>query len=162
MIPAPRPDIEMPAPPAFDRMAIPPVAAITPAAKDDPVPPQLSGTQTAPPPTTSPGANDSQIEEVLFAVEPGTARIPASAEARLQAIARDMASDPAARLEIRTFSPTRAHSESTARRLSLARFLAIRDSLKRQGVDEGRVDGRPLASTPDELNADRVELYVEH
>ena len=52
-----------------------------------------------------------------------------------------------ARLEVRDLSPpAKPHSEGTARRLSLARFLAIRDYLVRNGVADDRIDGRPLTS----------------
>ncbi len=73
-----------------------------------------------------------------------------------------MAQNPAARIEIRAFSPRRTPSQSNARRLSLARFLAVRDFLVKSGVDDNRIDGRALISGPNELNADRVELYVEN
>jgi len=33
--------------------------------------------------------------------------------------------------------------------------------LKRNGLEDSRIDGRPLTSDPNELNADRVELYIE-
>jgi outer membrane protein OmpA-like peptidoglycan-associated protein len=109
----------------------------------------------------SPGDAASQIEESMFIVDPGSSQLSAAAQTKLAALAKELAQDQAARLEIRTFSPAKPHSESTARRLSLARFLAIRDVLTHNGVSEDRIDGRPLTSTPTELNADRVELYIE-
>jgi type IV pilus biogenesis protein CpaD/CtpE len=93
--------------------------------------------------------------------DPGASQVPASAIDKLRRIAEEMQQDKASRLEVRVYSPVKAHSESTARRLSLARFLAIRDMLAQSGVPENRVDGRALSSTPSEPNADRVELYLE-
>lgn len=155
------PVVGIPDAPQLDRVAIPPEAAITPADKADPVPPPPSGTLTAAPPIVSPGAQAETIQEVFYIVDPGESQIAGPAEKKLTDIAKDMAQDPAARLEVRTYSPAKVHSEGTAHRLSLSRFLAIRDFLTKNGVGDDRIDGRPLTSEPNELNADRVELYIE-
>jgi hypothetical protein len=160
IVPPPNhPVVGIPDAPQIERVPIPPQAAITPGEKGDPVPPPPSGALTATPPMASPGA--ANIDEVFFIVDPGVSQLAAAAENKLKDVAKDLAQDPAARLEVRTFSPAKPHSEGTARRLSLARFLAIRDFLIRNGVADDRIDGRPLASAPNELNADRVELYIE-
>jgi outer membrane protein OmpA-like peptidoglycan-associated protein len=153
--------VDLPDAPRLDRVAVPPMAAITPADRNDLAPPPLSADLTGPPPTVSPGADTSQIEEVAFIVDPAVSQFSAAAMAKLGDVARELARDPAARLEVRAFTPVKSHSESAARRLSLARFLAVRDILKRDGVDDSRIDGRPLTSEPNELNADRIELYIE-
>jgi hypothetical protein len=147
--------------PDIARVPIPPEAAITPADRNDPVPPPKPGTQTPAPPMASPGAAAANIQETFFIVDPGSAQFSASAQSKLADIAKDMVQNPAARLEVRTFSPAKPHSEGTARRLSLSRFEAIREFLTRNGVGDDRIDGRPLTSEPTELNADRVELYIE-
>lgn len=153
--------VDLPAAPDIQHLPIPAEAAITPADKADPVAPPLSGLKTPAPPMASPGANVSNIHETFFIVDPGSSQLSASAENKLKDIAQDMARNPAARLEVRTYSPAKPHSEGTARRLSLARYLAIREFLTKNGVGDDRIDGRPLASAPTELNADRVELYIE-
>jgi outer membrane protein OmpA-like peptidoglycan-associated protein len=153
--------LDLPDAPDIQRLPMPPEAAITPADKNDPVPPPPSGLKTPAPPMVSPGAAASNIQEAFFIVDPGSSQLPASAENKLKDIAQDMTRNPASRLEVRTFSPAKPHSEGTARRLSLARFLAVRDFLTHNGVGDDRIDGRPLASAPAELNADRVELYIE-
>ena len=99
--------------------------------------------------------------ESFFILDPGSSQLPATAVNKLKDIAKDMIGNPAARLEVRTYSPAKPHSEGTARRLSLSRFLAIRAFLIANGVDDDSIDGRPLASLPTELNADRAELYIE-
>jgi hypothetical protein len=153
--------VDLPAAPDIQHIPIPAEAAITPADKNDPVPPPPSGLKTPAPPMASPGANVSNIHETFFIIDPGSSQLSASAQTKLKDIAQDMVRDPTARLEVRTYSPAKPHSEGTARRLSLARFLAIREFLTRNGVGDDRIDGRPLASAPTELNADRVELYIE-
>jgi len=159
--PPDHPVVGIPDAPELDRVIIPPEAAITPADKTDPVPPPRSGTQTAAPPVVSPGAATANIQEVFYIVDPGVTQVAGPAENKLKDIAKDMAQDPAARLEVRTYTPAKVHSEGTARRVSLSRFLAIRDFLIQNGVGDDRIDGRPLTSEPNELNADRVELYIE-
>jgi hypothetical protein len=160
IVPPPaHPVVDLPDAPDIARVPIPPEAAITPADKSDPVPPPRPGIK--PPPMASPGAAAANIQETFFIVDPGSAQFPASAESKLRDIAKDMVQNPASRLEVRTFSPAKLHSEGTARRLSLSRFLAIREFLTRNGVGDDRIDGRPLASGQNELNADRVELYIE-
>jgi hypothetical protein len=161
IIPPGRPAIGIPDAAQLDRLPIPPEAAITPADPTDKTPPPKSGVLTGATAMISPGDAASQIEESMFIVDPGSSQLSAAAQTKLAALAKELAQDQAARLEIRTFSPAKPHSESTARRLSLARFLAIRDVLTHNGVSEDRIDGRPLTSTPTELNADRVELYIE-
>ena len=153
--------LDLPGAPEIQRLPMPQEAAITPADKNDPVPPPPSGLKTPAPPTVSPGANVSNIQETFFIVDPGSSQLPATAENKLKDIAKDMIGNPAARLEVRTYSPAKPHNEGTARRLSLARFLTIREFLTKNGVGDDRIDGRPLASLPTELNADRVELYIE-
>ena len=151
--PKPIPVPPIPAPPqlgAQPKITLPPI-----------VPPPKSGTQTPAPPMASPGAVEANIQETFFIVDPGSAQFPATAQNKLLDIAKDMVRNPASRLEVRTFSPAKPHSEGTARRLSLSRFQAIREFLTHNGVGDDRIDGRPLASEPNELNADRVELYIE-
>jgi outer membrane protein OmpA-like peptidoglycan-associated protein len=156
-----RPNIEIPVAAVLDRLPIPPEATITPADKADPAPPFATGLQTPAPAIVSPGGNPSQIEEIFFLLEPGSSQFAPSTEAKLQLVAKELSQDHAARLEIRIFSPSKPHAESAAHRLSLARFFAIRDFLTRNGVDDAKIDARPLISAPNELNADRAELYVE-
>lgn len=145
----------------LDRLPIPPQAAITSADPTDPIPAPKSGLMTAAPPIVSPGNAAAQIEEAMFIVDPGASHMSAAAQSKLANLAKEMIQNKTARLEVRTFSPSKPHSESSAHRLSLARFLAIRDFLTRNGVGDDRIDGRPLISLPTELNADRVELYIE-
>ncbi len=153
--------VDLPDAAVLTPMPIPNEAPITPADRNDPVAPPPSGLKTPAPPTASPGANLSNIQEAFFIVDPGSSQFAPSALGKLSDIAKDMVANPTARLEVRTYSPAKPHGEGTARRLSLARFLAIREFLTKNGVADDRIDGRPLVSLPTELNADRVELYIE-
>ena len=72
-----------------------------------------------------------------------------------------MKRDATARVEVRAYTAETAQTESKARRLSLARALAIRDYLVRNGVADDRIDSRALGAAPNETNPDRIELYVE-
>jgi outer membrane protein OmpA-like peptidoglycan-associated protein len=134
---------------------------MTPADRSDPVPPPRPGAETGPPPQTSPGADETQVEEIAFIVDPGSSQIPATAQPKLLHLAQDLRNTPLARVEIRAYSPVKGPSESDPRRLSLARWLAVRDYLVQNGVSDDRIDGRALGSTPTEPNADRIELYLE-
>lgn len=156
-----RPNLEIPDAANLDRLPIPPVATITPADQSDTTPAPKSGVFTAAPATVSPGGNESQIEEMFFLLDPESSQFSPTAESKLQIVAKELSQDAAARLEIRTFSPAKPHAESAAHRLSLARFFAIREFLNRNGVADDKIDGRPLISGIDELNADRAELYIE-
>ncbi|HTJ62226.1 MAG TPA: OmpA family protein [Alphaproteobacteria bacterium] len=156
-----RPPADFPEPAVLDRLPIPPEAAITPADRNDPAPPPVSGLLTPAPASVSPGGSLSQIEEMLFVLDPGSNQLPPTAQAKLQQVASELAQNQAARLEVRIFSPSKPHQEGTAHRLSLARYFAIRDFLKRNGVNDARIDARPLVSDPGEMNADRAELYIE-
>ena len=157
----PRPVIAIPDAANLAVIAEPKQAQITPADKSDPVPAPQSASLTGPPPSTSPGADPDKVQEMAFILDPGSSAIPASAQAKLLDTAKTMKADIASRIEVRTYSPEKPHRESNARRLSLSRFLAVRDFLVAQGIDDNRIDGRSLTSEPTELNADRVELYIE-
>lgn len=154
-------DIDIPGAPSLSPVSLPEAPAITPADKTDPTPPFRSAAEDEPPPRTSPGADESRIEQIAFPIDPGSSQIPNAGQLKLHDMAQQLAQSPEARIEVRTFAPVKGTSESDARRLALARFLAIRDYLLQNGVADDRIDGRALSSTPKEPNADRVEIYIE-
>lgn len=156
-----KPDLDIPAPATVAAVTLPAQPVLTQADPADPVRPPRPGTETPPPPATSPGADTAQVEEIAFIVDPGSSRIPDQTQTKLLGIAQDLKNAPLARVEIRAYTPVKGQSQSDPRRLSLARWLAVRDYLVQQGVADDRIDGRALASSPSEPNADRVELYLE-
>jgi len=157
----PPPAIDIPAKAEFPPFVIPPQAPMTEADASDKTPPPPSGRLTGPTRMISPGDTASQIDETIFIMDPGVSDLSPQAEGKLRDIAKTLSLNPADRLEVRIYSPSKPRNESIAHRLSLARFLTIRDFLTKGGVSDERIDGRPLISTPNELNADRVELYIE-
>jgi outer membrane protein OmpA-like peptidoglycan-associated protein len=116
---------------------------------------------TGPTRMISPGDTASQIDETIFIMDPGVSDLSPVAEGKLRDVAKTLSLNTGDRLEVRVYSPSKPRNESGAHRLSLARFLAIRAFLVKNGADDKVIDGRPLISDPAELNADRVELYVE-
>jgi outer membrane protein OmpA-like peptidoglycan-associated protein len=161
LTPPGKPDVQFPDAADLTPVAIPPEAPITPADKNDPVPLPPAGISTPAPSMVSPGAVASRIDVLAFLVDPGSSQLTTIAQNKLKDVATTLTQEPAARVEIRTYSPRKERSESNARRLSLSRFLVIRKFLADKGIAESRIDGRPLASEANELNADRVELYIE-
>ena len=155
-----RPLIDIPGVPTVAAVSIPAIPLMTPADRSDPTPPR-QGIGTDPPPAVSPGADPTKIEEIAFIVDPGSSEISSSARAKLLHMAQSLRDTPMARIEIRAYSPVKGESESDPRRLSLARWLAVRDYLVQNGVADERIDGRALGSAPTEPNADRIELYLE-
>jgi outer membrane protein OmpA-like peptidoglycan-associated protein len=154
-----QPRLDIPTPADLPPIAMPPQAQMTPADKTDPTPPPPSGLMTGPPATVSPGAQ--KTEKIVFPVDVGSSRIPASATTALDHVADVLRHDTEARVEVRSFTASRPNNEGNARRLALARFFAVRELLIADGVANKRIDGRPLISASDELNADRIELYIE-
>ena len=154
---APRVEIDVPAPAKLGAVTPPPPRPMTPADKNDPAP-ALADT---PPPLVSPGASAATIQQVVFTLAPGAADLPAGADAKLATVATALAEDTGARVEIRAFTPQAAPSDNKARRLSLSRVLSVREALMKRGVADNRIDSRALASQPGEVNADRIELYIE-
>jgi len=157
----PPPAIDIPAKAEFPPFVIPPQAPMTEADASDKTPPPPSGRLTGPTRMISPGDTASQIDETMFIMDPGVSDLSPQAEGKLRDVAKTLSLNPGDRLEVRVYSPSKPRNESIAHRLSLARFLAIRAFLIKNGADDNSIDGRPLISDPAELNADRVELYVE-
>jgi hypothetical protein len=161
--PPPAIGAQIPAPANLVPVAMPPAAPVTPADASDPTRPPQYVMPSGPTAMISPGANESQIQEIALIVNSGEAGIPSAVDAKLNQVAASLKQNPTARLEVRVFSPANeSDTQSNARRLSLSRFLAVRDFLVHAGVARSRIDGRPLASKPNELNPDRIELYIEH
>jgi outer membrane protein OmpA-like peptidoglycan-associated protein len=150
--------VDIPAAAELTTVALPPMHEMTKPDKNDKTPPP---SDTGAPPAASPGAARSAIQSMAYLVEPGSSSLTNAAQAKLRDVAESMKSDALARVEIRAYTPETAQTESKARRLSLARALAIRDYLVRNGVADDRIDSRALGAVPSETNPDRIELYVE-
>lgn len=89
-----------------------------------------------------------------------TAELPAEAEGLLSQIATRMLDSDTVRLELRAYAQGNADTAREARRLSLARGLAIREQLAAHGVRSARVDIRALGISATEGPLDRVDLVL--
>ena len=154
-----RPTLELVVPvlPDLGPVVLPAPGQMTPARPGEPGPPQIQGKM----PTTGPGADPNAVTEIAIQLFPGSVKLSESVERRLLDVAQTMKRNPAARVEVRAFSPIDALHDSQAHRLSLTRFLAVRTFLVDNGVDDSRIDSRALESDPHEPQPDRIELYIE-
>jgi|GEM_PF-3533074 len=80
----------------------------------------------------------------------GDATLPAGAAEALREIGRRLAATPAGfgRITVEGQASGPANDASVARRVSLARATAVRGALVAGGLEETRVDLRPLGRTP--------------
>jgi len=78
----------------------------------------------------------------------------------LTAIGAQLLADDKLRLEIRAFAGGDGMTDNRARRLSLARALAVRSQLIDQGIRPNRIDVRALGNKTDEQPLDRVDLAL--
>ncbi|ACI99224.1 conserved hypothetical protein [Rhodospirillum centenum SW] len=146
------------APPAY----LPEVTPIPPAADPEGVPP-APRTDLPPPPETrvAPGPVPAEVAgraAVAIDFAPGSDGLGAAAEPVLQGVARRLAEAPGDRLELRAHATLGADGETGARRLALARALAVRSKLMALGVPKQRMLVFALGTDGAEGGADRVEL----
>ena len=68
--------------------------------------------------------------------------------------------DKTARIQILSFASAPNADDSTARRISLARALAVRDYLKEANIDVGRMDVRALPSDGNSVPPDKIDVVL--
>ena len=90
----------------------------------------------------------------------GEKEIQAGQRDKLSALVNSMTRDEKVRLQLKSYASDLNGSPSSARRLSLARALAIRSFLIEAGVNSTRIDVRALGSKNESGPADRVDLVV--
>jgi hypothetical protein len=86
-------------------------------------------------------------------LSPSATEPDAAARAALERLGASLAARPAGRVTVEAQVSGPAADVSAARRLSLARALAVRQALVAGGIAETRVDVRALGRTPDALDA---------
>jgi outer membrane protein OmpA-like peptidoglycan-associated protein len=91
--------------------------------------------------------------------QPGEAVIPGGETAKLDRIVGRLTDNSDLRIELRAFATSHADSTSMARRVSLARALAIKSYLTSRGIPDERIDVRALGSSPSDAS-DRVDLFL--
>ena len=96
--------------------------------------------------------------QVLYTAD-GTA-VPGSATAPLDELAREVVTNRGVRVQLAAYANGEDNSSSEARRLSLARALAIRRFLIDRGIAASRIDVRALGNTSTAGQADRVDVVV--
>ncbi|MEE2694450.1 MAG: OmpA family protein [Pseudomonadota bacterium] len=79
---------------------------------------------------------------------------------KLTIFARELLRNDEMRLQLRSYASDTNESASAARRLSLARALAVRSFLIEAGVNSTRIDVRALGAKNERGPADRVDLVV--
>jgi outer membrane protein OmpA-like peptidoglycan-associated protein len=148
-----------------------PVAPTKPveAAAPPPPPPSEPRVAAAPPPpppsppaaipVVAPATAAAGTHSILFA--PGAADVPSEAHATLDALARRLATNGSLRLQVIAYAKGSDDEASRARRLSLARAIAVRAYLIEKGVPGVRMDVRALGNRITGPGpADRVDLVV--
>lgn len=159
-IPLPRrppvPNPEYPPPMALPSRenAIPPVGTLplipVPA---ETVAAPIAETETAPD-DTSPAV--PSLSDLSLGFEPGSNDFSTDAQDKLDAIIAQMIDNEKLRLQLRAYA--KAKDDSTARRISLARALAVRSYLMDHSINPSRVDVRALGSKSEREPFDRVDV----
>jgi len=148
-----------PSPPSGPAAATPaavpqhtPSAPATAAALSGPAAPSAPALSTAPPPP----------RRLSVAFAPGDAALSAEARSALTALVKAAHPTPDTTFEVAARAPGTGDDASAARRLSLARALAIRSALVADGVPAANVYMRALGAPPPAAaaDADRASITV--
>lgn len=127
---------------------------------------------SSPPPALKPPVIDSsgevvtsqrlQLESALSSIgfDLGSDTLDKDAVDKLNRIASVLLANGYVRMTATAYADNRGMSTREARRLSLARALAIRDYLVTKGVASGRIDVRALGANVPSGDADRVDLKI--
>lgn len=113
------------------------------------------------PPTPTPAAAAEPDDDIIsLGFQPGVTALPADIQASLHGqLKKRTESSRIARLEVRAYASAMDQSASSARRVSLARALEIRNFLTRNGVDPALIDIRPLGDNTAGQPIDRVDIF---
>jgi len=95
---------------------------------------------------------------VRVAYEPGATAIPEPSVEALEALVARLDADYLLRVQVLAYAAGDESEAMHARGVSLARALAMRDYLSREGIGMDRMDIRALGNTAQEEPADRVDL----
>jgi len=138
-------------------------AAPAPVAETTPAPIAGAALAATPPASELVAVPKSDSNAVRFA--PGVADLGGDARAVLDAVAAKLIAQPAERIQLVAYASapgTGADDAIEARRVSLARAVAVRAYLIQHGVSSIRIDVRALGNNPAEGGGslDRVDLTV--
>jgi hypothetical protein len=99
-----------------------------------------------------PGMEERDQGVVRLHLAPGAAEPDAAARDALKQLGGSLAARPTGRVTVEAQASGPADDVSAARRLSLARALAVRQALVAGGIAETRVDVRALGRMPEALD----------
>lgn len=156
--PAPAPAAApAPAPPAAAAAPAPPPAAPAPrSAANAPPPPPPAAT---PPQTASLPPQGGMPARILFPAN--VSDLPDQAKSPLDAVAKIMKADGQLRVQLLAYATGPADQANQARRISLARAIAVRSYLIEQGVGSSRIDVRALGNRSESGGPlDRVDVVA--
>jgi outer membrane protein OmpA-like peptidoglycan-associated protein len=164
------PDTPVDVPPPPEMAALPTLAPPTPIANAPPLPPPTAPVlpaRTMPAPPTAVPAPAKAAPPALPAMgadaltvrfDGPSTDIPTAAAPMLGEVARQLLTDEALRLQLRSYAGGTPDGGREARQLSLARALALRERLADMGVRSTRVDVRALGASGGDGPPDRIEL----
>jgi outer membrane protein OmpA-like peptidoglycan-associated protein len=117
-----------------------------------------------PKPPASPSANEQKGEKVLsveFAMS--EMEVPITAQSGLKDLARRLASEKEKNVTVVAFASAPEEQSSLARRVSLARALAVRAFLIDLGVDNIRINIQPLGNNVPEGggSTERADIFIK-
>jgi outer membrane protein OmpA-like peptidoglycan-associated protein len=172
-VPAPQP-APMPTPRETPRpqvAALPPAdfGRITPSAgsSDEPLPqPLLGGTALAATwspaaPIVNPAVSAPRSDSGAVRFAPGVAELQGDAAVVLDSLAQKLRTSPQERIQLVAYASGSKDQAIEARRISLARAVAVRGYLIQRGVSSTQIDVRALGNrVKDGGSADRVDLVT--
>ncbi|MBL8639672.1 MAG: OmpA family protein [Alphaproteobacteria bacterium] len=137
-------------PPAAQPAAQPAAPAATPPIVTAPQPPSQAPIQTT---------NISSLDQFSLEFSPGATDLTADQrELLLQNVIKTLTQDSALRVQILSYASRMDGAESSARRVSLSRALAVRSYLLENKIAPSRIDVRALSDNTTETPADRMDL----
>jgi outer membrane protein OmpA-like peptidoglycan-associated protein len=164
VVPPAPPHVEAPNPPPQPKAAAPHDSPIAP---PTPPPAPASAKPTTPPAPTPPApvhvASVATIGSALHTVKfaPGATEVPPGSQPALDAVAAKLLANDSLRVQLIAHATGGTDEAMEARRVSLARAVAVRAYLIEKGVRSLRMDVRALGNRSDEGPAtDEVDLVV--
>jgi outer membrane protein OmpA-like peptidoglycan-associated protein len=146
-------DVTEPAAPATTDMQMAALPSAPPPVESN-VQPTAMTAPPAPEPSTGPLSNaDLRVD-----FQPGGAIVPSNEIPKLDKVVMRLTDNQDLRVELRAFA-TSGDSASKARRVSLARALAVKSYLTSRGIADERIDVRALGAS-DANAGDRVDLFL--
>ncbi len=167
---APQTATASPPPTASPTTSTPPPATLPTAPPDTialvPVPPPPAATQPAAPPPPPPISDNSASAatttgaglRVTFGA--GQSDLSPASAAAIKTIVQSASAGDGASFNVLAYAAGTPEDPSTARRLSLARALAVRSALMADGIASSRIYVRALGATGGDEAPDRVDLAV--